>query len=145
MDKPSKGSKDVGTCSVCWGEYKVLKRDGTLYKHGHGGSNGGPCPGSYKHPYSVSSIDCSHDDANIHDTQALPSMDALSSPRLEHIMWKAAMNRIPKAARVQCATAFSNILIKIANDSTNLEIWTMQFSFGPTIIAKPPREAPTEI
>ena len=102
-------------CIGC--EYKVLKRDGTLYKHGHGESNGDPCPGSYKPPNSVSSIDCSNDDGNIHDTQPHPSMDTLSLPRLEHPMWKATMNRIPKAARVQCVTAFSDILIKIANDN----------------------------
>ena len=127
MEKPSKGTKDVGTCSVCWGEYKVLKRDGTLYKHGNGGPNGGPCTGSYKPPNSVSSIDCSHDDANIPDTQPLPSMDALPLPRLEHHKWEATMNRISKAARVQCATAFSDILIKIANDPTNLESCTVFF------------------
>ena len=129
----------MGTCSECWGEYKVLKRDGTLYNHGHGRPYGGPWPGSYKPPNSVSSINCNHDDANIPDTQPLPSMDALPSPRLEHPKWKATMSRVRKAARVQCATDFSDILIKIANDPKNLESWTVLFSFGPTIRAKPPQ------
>ena len=66
-------------------------------------------------------------------------MDAVPSPRQEHPKRKATKNRILKAARVQCATAFSDILIKIANEPTNLESWTVLFSFGPTILAKPPR------
>ena len=74
-----------------------------------------------------------------HLTQTLPNIDASSSPRLEHPKWRAILNRIPKAARVKCETAFSDILIKTANDPTSLESWTVLFSFGPTILAKLPR------
>ena len=49
------------------------------------------------------------------------------------------MNRIPKAARAKCATAFGDILIKVANEPTNLQSWNALLSFGPTILAKPPR------
>ena len=53
MNKSTKGTKDAGTCSVCWGKYKVQKKDGKLHKHGNRGSNGRPCPGSYKPPNST--------------------------------------------------------------------------------------------
>ena len=142
MNKSIKGTKDAGTCSVCWAEYKVQKKDGTLHKHGHGGPNGGPCPGSYKPPNSTITTETRKSDIHIKDSRSAQppaKTDATPSPRLEHPMWKATMNRIPKAARAQCATAFGDILIKIANEPTNLQRWNTLLSFGPTILAKPPR------
>ena len=47
------------------------------------------------------------------------------------------MNKIPKVACAQYATAFNDILIGIVNDPTNLESLAVLFSFRPTILAKP--------
>ena len=48
MKKTVKHTKYTGIRSVCWREFKVQKKDGTLHKHGHGGRNGEPYQESYK-------------------------------------------------------------------------------------------------
>ena len=53
MKKAEKLAKDTGTCPICWGDFKVQKKDGTLDKHGHGSSNGEACEGSYRLPSSI--------------------------------------------------------------------------------------------
>ena len=50
MKKSTKGIKDTGVCSIFWNEFKMQKRVDTLHRHGHGGGNGGRCPGSYMPP-----------------------------------------------------------------------------------------------
>ena len=55
MKKAAKPAKDTGTCPICWEDFQVQKKDGTLHKHGHGGSNDGPCEGSYRLPSSIRS------------------------------------------------------------------------------------------
>ena len=49
------------------------------------------------------------------------------------------MNRVPKAARAQCATAYCDNLTKISTDPTQLVSWDCLFSFALNILAKPPR------
>ena len=49
------------------------------------------------------------------------------------------MNRIPKAARAQCATAFNEIIARILADPSKYVRWANLFTFTPTILAKPPR------
>ena len=68
--------------------------------------------------------------------------DATPSPRLEHPKWKATMNIIPKAARAQSATAFGDILIKIANEPTNLKSWNALLSLGQQSLPNHREEEP---
>ena len=139
----------------CWnlfnllGRVQIIKKDGTLHKHGHGGGNEHPCPGSYKLPNStVLSSEQSQQRADSQQTKinrearAAPPpsniYDTSGSP-IEHPQWKTLINRIPKAARAQCATAFCETLLKIIADPATLNNWKSLFTFAPTILAKPPR------
>ena len=55
MKKAAKQIKDTGICPVCWGEFKIEKKDRKLHKHGHGG-RGGPYEGSYQTPSSTKAV-----------------------------------------------------------------------------------------
>ena len=104
-------------------------------------------------PNSVISTDVSQNDLHTEDSRsAQPTPNKDAATRLEHAKLKATMNRVPMAARARCATAFSDILIRIMNDPRNLESFAAIFAFRPTIV-KPQmggtkrnlrREAPRE-
>ena len=131
------------------GQVHITKNDSTLHKHGHGGGNEHPCPGSYKLPNStVLSSDQSQQRADSHQTKINRDASAAPPPsnvydtsgsHIEHPQWKTLINRIPKAARAQCATAFCETPLKIIADPATLSNWKSLFTFAPTILAKPPR------
>ena len=133
MDSSTKSSKETGSCSVCWGIFKIQKRDRTLHKHGHGGSEDKCCPGSYKPPAtssaavhgatkadvrSISSTAARSKPSNTGNVQmrnivtsSLPSTSSKANSQpddlcLQQPEWSRLMTRIPKAARFQCATSF---------------------------------------
>ena len=149
MNNLTKENKSVGICSICRGEFKLQKKDGTLHKHGHGGGNEHACHGSYKLPnLTVLSSDQSQQRADSQQTNinrearvAPPPSNIYdtSGSHIEHPQWKTLINRILKAARAQCATAFCKTLLKIIADPATLNNWKSLFTFAPTIISKPPR------
>ena len=145
MKKTIKRSKDLGTCSICWGEFEIQRKDGILHKHGHGGASGIPCTGSYKLSNPVTKVNIASSQNSQHSllaspqssnrvdnhTQASSNDDHSKRPpadnggsgtsHLQHPKWRTLMNRVSKAARAQCATSFCDILTKISTDSTQLD------------------------
>lgn len=129
---------DTGTCPVCLGEFRVQKRDGTLYKHGYG-QGGTPCAGSYKIPaISGFSGSISASRNAIDDTAGDPV-----PPELQHPVWNATMTHIPKASRIACGKAFSAILSKIINSPDNVSAWSSLLNFAPKVLSKPARGGAT--
>lgn len=140
---------ETGTCPVCWGEFRIQKRDGTLYKHGHGGG-GTPCAGSYKTPNttSVKSTAAASQAKPVSSrvsslTQA--TTDRNSNPlsthteTLQHPEWTATINHIPRASRNACAKAFACILKKVIESPNDISAWRSLLNFGPSTLAKPSR------
>ena len=60
-----------------------------------------------------------------------------STAHLQHLQWRPLMNKIPKALRAQCATAFSEIIAWILADPSKSASWADLFTFAPTILTKP--------
>ena len=95
---------------------------------------------SYKLPNStVLSPEQSQQRADSHQTKI--NRDASASPppsniyegsgsHIEHPQWKTLINRIPKAARAQCATAFWETVLKIIADPATLNNWKSVFTFA---------------
>ena len=153
MNQSGKASKNTGTCSVCWRDFKLQKKDGTLHKHGHRGPSDGPCPGSYNLPSSTrrttasapssqTRVTSTGTNAPLANTSLNPgpsiSADDVTGS-LKHPPWIPLITRIPKAARSACASALSKILKRIITDPKQLEAWDTLFLFASTVLAKPTR------
>ena len=70
MNNLTKKNKSVGFFQFAGASSNYKKKDGTLHKHGHGGGNEHPCPGSYKlHNSTVLSSDQSQQRADSHQTK----------------------------------------------------------------------------
>ena len=153
MNQSGKATKDTSTCSVCWRDFKLQKKDGTLHKHGHGGPSDGPCPGSYNLPSSTrrttaaapssqtrgpsTGTNAPFANTSLNPSQSISADDGTGS--LKHPPCIPLITRIPKAARSACTSALSKTLKRIITDPTQLEAWNSLFSFAPTVLAKPTR------
>ena len=138
MKKILKPAKDTGSCPICWGDYKIQKKDGTLHKHGHGGLNGGPCQGSYKMPSSTKPAASTSASvtlrpelgSNPQESQSSlasqPSDDTLDEPSaaLHHPPRTPLITRVPKASRATCAAVLLSILLRIISNPANFEAGT---------------------
>lgn len=147
---PSQSQHATGVCTVCLGEFKLQKHDGTLYKHGHGGGKP-PCAGSHKPPYDIKTTQ--HTDASRTDVDNVSvdrvgisgvarrpiDTDVDTDDLLRHPQWVATMSRIPKSVRAACATTFTSLLQKVIAQPDNARAWKNLLSFAPSILAKPTR------
>ena len=133
MDSTVKSPKKAGQCTICWGSFKIHKKDGTLHKHGHGGAKGSCCPGSYKPPTGNS------EQPNASSTQTLNPADRNSVPTtstaaaqdstpiiidcgsssLNHPKLVGLMTRFPNAARANCTQLFTKLLENIVTTPNN--------------------------
>ena len=114
MNQSIKTLKDTGTCPVCWLSFKLQKKDGILHKHGHGGPNNGPCPGSYKLPSARQTASArpssqqGGSNQDVHTAQTVTPSDQ-SQPQLtnddqnlglKHPPWIPLITRIPRLQEV---------------------------------------------
>ena len=155
MKKAAKPAKDTCTCPICWGNFKVQKKEeGTLRKHGHGGSNDGLCEGSCRLPSSIRSAAPVNESSSqrrnySQESQPMPvsqppgDIQGEPSARLQHPPWTPLITRVPKAARATCAAVLLSILKRIISSPTDLEAWDNLFYFAPAILAKPARGGAT--
>ena len=147
---------------VCWGIFKIQKMDGTIHKHGHGGSEDKCYPGSYKPPATSSSAVYWATKADVRSisstaarstpfntgnlqtrnivTSSFPSTSSKANSQpddlsLPHTEWSRLMTRIPKAARFQCATSFAKLLSKIVSSPNDVDAWYSLLHFGLFILA----------
>jgi hypothetical protein len=139
-----KGSKDMGTCGVCWATFKIQRATGRIHRHGQ---RNHPCPGSDKPPAATSANQpppCStqqqtNSPAPAPDvsSQATPSEGTVEG--LTHPPWVILVSRIPRAARAPCRQLLCQIIRKIISSPNDKSAWRELLHFGPTILAKPKR------
>ena len=119
-------SNDVGICSVCAANYKIVGSSGLVRKHGHGHGRQ-PCLGSGKlipratQPSSSNvSVDQSIDPALIPDATEFD----ISAP------FKPTLRRIPRGARQKCAQAFNSRLRALLSAPSDLSCWKGVLQFA---------------
>ena len=156
MSQASQHKHNVGVCSQCFGEFKIQKKDGTLYKHGHGGG-GNPCSGSYKPPLDAHSDQPPGRQTSLQSAiNSISSASTPSSPltntahrhtdptsvsphHLIHPTYIRIVDRIPRSARVACATRLTSILNQVCHQPDSHQHWDHLLNFAPSILAKPVR------
>ena len=143
INASQKEPKESGTCRTCYGSFRLLRRDGSLSKHG---SQDNPCPGSYTAPSNEpmhqrpawTAIGEDHSsNASMHGRPLMPLQTTIDVHTLSHPPWSIKINRIPCAARASCWRLLTDIFERISESPSSKSKWKELLLFAPIILTKP--------
>ena len=126
-----KERKESGIRGVCFGQYKLLRRDGKISKHGPRSNS---CPGFCTDPTgSTGSMRNSEfdGDATTNTPIVVNSGKPMSSQNstiardhtLSHLAWTAKISRISRSARASCRSLLNNIISRIVGSPNSKSAW----------------------
>ena len=144
-----KEGKESGICGVCFDQYKLLRRDGKISKHGPRSNS---CPGSYTDSTGpTGSIRNSAFDGDaatntpivVNYSKQMSSQNSViaSDHTLSHPAWTAKISRISRSARASCRSLLNDIISRIFASPNSKSAWNELLLYVPVILSKPKRES----